>query len=226
MVTDKGYVKLFRKLLEWEWYDDANTFRLFMHCLMKANYQDKVWHGIKVNRGSFLTSRDKLADELKLSVQNIRTAISHLESTGELTNKPTNKNRIVSVCNYESYQVKKDATNQQANQQLTINQPTTNQQLTTTNKEKNIKNDKKEEVYRKFAHLSLSQKEFEGLIEKGITKIEIDDLCDKIENYKKNTNYKSLNLTIQSWYKLGKKRNADESGDRVVDNLRKNGYIK
>jgi hypothetical protein len=112
---------------------------------MKANYQDKVWHGIKVNRGSFLTSRDKLAEELKLSVQNIRTAISHLKSTGELTIKPTNKNRIVSVCNYESYQVKKDATNQQTNQQLTINQPTTNQQLTTTNKEKNIKNDKKED---------------------------------------------------------------------------------
>ena len=78
------------------------------------------------------------------------------------------------------------------------------------NNVKKVNNEKNEEkIYRKFAHLSLSEKEFESLKKKGLTKKQIDDYCDSIENYKKNTNYTSLNLTIQKWCELDKKRNND-----------------
>jgi hypothetical protein len=33
-----GYIKLYRSLLKWEWYDDSNVFRVFMHLLLTANY--------------------------------------------------------------------------------------------------------------------------------------------------------------------------------------------
>ena len=75
--------------------------------------------------------------------------------------------------------------------------------------------DKDKDIYRKFAHLSLSNKEFESLKEKGMTKAQIDDFCNRIENYKKNTSYKSLNLTIQSWYKMDKKRNPEDIDNSV-----------
>lgn len=131
-----AYIKLHRKLTEWEWYTDANTMRLFLHLLFLANWKDTRYKGYDIPRGSLVTGRKKLAEELKLSEQNVRTALSHLELTNEITIKKTNKFTIITVNNYDKYQV----SNQQDNQQLTNNQPTTNQQLTTSEEYKNIKN--------------------------------------------------------------------------------------
>ena len=118
----KGFVKLYRSLLDWEWYQDANTMRVFMHCLLKANYKDKRWQGIVIPKGSFVSSRGKLAQELHLSEQNVRTALNHLKSTGEITIKSTKKYTIYTVNNWDYFQ----EDNQLPNQPLTNNQPTAN----------------------------------------------------------------------------------------------------
>ena len=88
---NEGWILLHRSILNWEWYDDANTIRVFIHVLLKANHTPKKWRGIEVPRGSFLTSHQTLAKELGLSIQNIRTSISKLKSTGTLTGKNMNK---------------------------------------------------------------------------------------------------------------------------------------
>lgn len=102
-------------MIDWEWYRDQNTKALFIHCLLKANWKDGKFEGHDIPRGSFVTGRKKLAQELGLSEQEIRTALKHLISTNELTIKKTNKFSIISIVNYEMYQ----QANQQANQQLT-----------------------------------------------------------------------------------------------------------
>ena len=65
--------------------------------------------------------------------------MERLKSTNELTIKSTNRYSIITICNYDSYQLSEDDNNQQANQPNPNKQPATNQQLTTTKK---LKKDK------------------------------------------------------------------------------------
>ena len=130
---NEKWIKIHNKLLNWEWYTDVNTKAVFIHCILKANWKDCSYQGVEVPRGSFVTGRKKLAKELGLSEQEIRTAIKHLISTNEITIKATNKFTIISIKNYDMYQ----QNNQELNQQSTNNQPTTNQQLPTIEEYKN-----------------------------------------------------------------------------------------
>lgn len=57
------YVKISRKILEWEWYTDINTKVLFLHILLKANWKLGRFQGTDVPRGSFVTSQQNLALE-------------------------------------------------------------------------------------------------------------------------------------------------------------------
>jgi len=101
-----GWVKLHRKLMEWEWYSDANTFRLFVHLLLRASYEANEWRGVTLKSGQVLTGRKQLAKELVLSERQIRTALKNLQTTNEVTIKSTNKYSIISITNWSKYQPK------------------------------------------------------------------------------------------------------------------------
>jgi len=128
---NKGFMQLTRNIDSWGWYRDSNTFRVFFHLLLKANWKESTYMGNKIERGSLVTGRKQLAVELDISEQNVRTALSHLQSTNEITIKSTNKFSIVTICEYDSWVGVENQTNQQDNQQSANNQPTNNQQLTT-----------------------------------------------------------------------------------------------
>lgn len=100
----KGFVKFSREITEWRWYHDHHTFIVFFHLVLTANYKDGDFGKVTVHRGQKATSYESLARETGLSVQNVRTAIVHLKSTGEISVKSCNKFSIITVCNYEEYQ--------------------------------------------------------------------------------------------------------------------------
>ena len=101
---DEGYIKLFRSMTSWEWYQDANTTRVFLHLLLNANWEDSRYRGYEIPRGSVVTGLHSLSESLGISVKSVRTALKHLKSTGEVTIKTTNRFSIVTIANWEKFQ--------------------------------------------------------------------------------------------------------------------------
>lgn len=153
-----GWIKIHRKILDWEWYDDGNVFRLFLHFLLTANTKDNRWHGTEIKRGQLIVTSEDISERLHLTRQQYRTALNKLTSTNEITTKSTNRYTIVTICKYESYQ-RYDDNNQPAEQPT--EQPTNNQQI--TNKQPHYKNNKnirsKEDKEDIFTNVNISEKD-------------------------------------------------------------------
>lgn len=132
------FVKFYKKMLDWEWYDDPNTCRVFMHCLLRANWKPCRWHGIDIEPGQFITSLPSLAEETSLSVMQVRTALNHLISTGEITSKQQAKCRVITVNNWCLYQ----GDNRIDNSLVTGKQQDDNRQVTADKEYKEYKNKK------------------------------------------------------------------------------------
>lgn len=136
-----SYIKIDRKILEWEWWPDINTHRLFSYMLLKANWKDAKFKGELIPRGSFVSSIAALAEGTNLTVNEVRTALKHLKSTNEITSKSCNKYTIFTVNNYNTYQ----DINEQNHNQITNKSQAINKPLTTIEEYKEIKKDRKEQ---------------------------------------------------------------------------------
>lgn len=60
-MANEGFIKLYRKMLEWGWYDDGPTKDVFIHLLLIASYEDKFYRGIPLERGQVVTTVTGLA---------------------------------------------------------------------------------------------------------------------------------------------------------------------
>jgi hypothetical protein len=81
-----------------------------------------------------------------------------------------------------------------------------------------IKEEDKEvdkDIYRSFAHLSISNADIEKLLDKYSIN-EIDEVLDSIENFKGNKKYTSLYLTANKWLSKNKKSNQVEEPKELL----------
>lgn len=133
-----GHILIHRKMLAWEWYDDIYTCRLFLHLLITVNWYDEKWKGILIKRGQRIVSYNTLSQETKLTVRQVRTAIAHLKSTNEITMNMTQsqskKYSVITVLNYDLYQVADKVSDTEIDNQAT-SQRQSSDKVTTQNKE-------------------------------------------------------------------------------------------
>ena len=71
----------------WEWYENTNVFRLFYHCLLHTNLEDKRYCGKEIKAGQFVSSRARISAETGLTVDQVRTALKKLKDTGYISTK-------------------------------------------------------------------------------------------------------------------------------------------
>lgn len=101
-----NWIKLYRKICDWQWYQDAKMVHLFVHLMLKASIMNES--GLS-DSWQLCTSLRILSKETGLSLQNIRTCIGKLQRTGEITFRtlPTHQQSIITICNFDSYQASK-----------------------------------------------------------------------------------------------------------------------
>jgi 23S rRNA A1618 N6-methylase RlmF len=163
----EGWIKIHRKFLDWQWFQNPEAVQLFIYMLLKANHKDGNWQGHEIKKGQFITSAQTISNDTKLSLQVVRTLLKKFELTNEIIVKSTNKFTMLTICKYECYQDESNATNKQ----LTNKQQTTNKQLTTNKNEKKEKNEKEVILdswieYRKSAKKTLTQQSIKSILVK------------------------------------------------------------
>lgn len=146
------YIKLSTEICKWEWFTDGNMLKLWIYLLTNAQqFKETRYQGLVIQRGQVIIGRKKLAKELKMSEQQIRSCINRLKSTNEITTKSTNKYTLITIVKYDKYQTNLTDINQQNNQVLnqraTNKQPTNNQQITTSNKDKREREKESNYIY-------------------------------------------------------------------------------
>lgn len=150
-----GWLKIHRTLLYWEWYTSVEVFKLFMHCLLKANHEPKKWHGIEIKSGQFITSLQNLATESGLSVRQVRTALNKLKSTQEVTHETTASYSIITIKNWDKWQGSDTDYDK-----LATNHRQAIDKLATTTKEGKERKERKEYVGEKISPAHTKNKKF------------------------------------------------------------------
>ena len=143
MEENTGWVKLYRKMLKWRWYDDAVVKSAFIHCILMANITDTEWHQYDIPKGGFITSLPHFSEQCGITVNQTRRALKCLEETGEITKKPQGRNTLIIVNNWDKFQSKENLTTgkPQDDHRITTGSPQDDHRITTTDKEyKNIRN--------------------------------------------------------------------------------------
>lgn len=211
----QGYIKLFRKFTDWEWYNNINVKIVFLHLLLIANHKEKQWQGIKIDKGQVLTSLEHLSKEVGLTVQQTRTALTKLKSTYEITSKSTNKYTLITLVNWGKYQIDKEKITNEITSNITNEQQTNNKRITTNNNdknEKNIKENNKKKSYGEFKNVLLTDEEYAKLDKSNLLSY-IEILSSYIAS--KGKKYKSHYATILSWSRKDKVKEKDDYAEYI-----------
>lgn len=133
---------LHRRLLDNPIVRKPKYCHVWVTLLLKAAHKqsDFIWDNQRqsLRPGQLITGRKKLSQETGIAESTVERILNYLESEHQIGQQKTRKFRIITVKNWEKYQVPKKS-GQQADNKRT----TDGQQMDTFNNVKNTNNDKK-----------------------------------------------------------------------------------
>lgn len=196
-----GWFKTHRELINKPiWHlstPEQKSILITLLCLANHDENEWEWMGekFKVLPGQFITSLDSIrkAAGKGISIQNVRSSLERFRKLEFLTYESTKVGRIITICNWCSYQQDKKQT-QQSNQQ------TGNKEVTSNKNEKNEKN-----------NISVIFEQFR--LEYPGTK---RGLNTELENFLKKNNHESVELLLPALNKeKSYKEKLSQSGQFV-----------
>lgn len=133
----RGFVKLWRKSLDSPVWKNADLWRFWSWCLLKATHTPFAelvgYQCVPLEPGQFVFGRKLAARETGLSERTIRTCVVTLSKLQNVTIETTNKFSVLTIVNWELFQ---DAG------QLATNKRPASDQLATTYKNKSTEEQK------------------------------------------------------------------------------------
>lgn len=100
----EGWIKLHRKMREWQHYQNPSARMVFEDLLFDANSSAMFWHGHEVKRGETMISISSLECNTGLSRKTIIKVLKLLEKTGEIKRVKYAGAIKTIVCNFDNYQ--------------------------------------------------------------------------------------------------------------------------
>jgi hypothetical protein len=209
-----GYIKLARCLLEKAILQNPKLLQTWVWCLLKATHKEhEEMIGLKkviLTPGQFVTGRYKGSSELKMNPSTFWKNLLWLQNNQSLDIKSNNKFSVVTVINWELYQIELFKSDSKNDTKIT-----TKEQQNNTNKNvKNVKNEKKviKNTYSEF--VKMTEAEYERLI-KEFGQAATDRMIEILDNYKgaNNKKYADDNRAIRNWVV---KRYQEEQGQQKL----------
>lgn len=150
MADNNGWIKLHRKLLDNPVVmKDADHLAVWVYLLLNASHAEYpvLFGGKKIvlQPGQLITGRKSISEKTKVNESKVTRILKMLEIEHQIEQQTSNKNRLVTIENWDLYQTGEQQTEQQVNN----NRTTTEQQLNTNKNVKKVKKVKecKEIIY-------------------------------------------------------------------------------
>lgn len=125
---ENGWICIHRKLLDDPMMSNTKYLALWVTLLLKANHKETkiILNGktVILKKGQFITGRIALSKSTKIPQTTIERILDWLEENEKIGQQKTTKNRIITILNWEKYQI-------------LDNKRTTNGQQTDTNNNDN-----------------------------------------------------------------------------------------
>lgn len=214
----EGYIKLHRKMLENPIIcKDGDTMAIWVYLLMNATYKpyDVLFKGkrITLQPGQLLTGIKSISSRLGISTSKVQRTLNLFESEKQLINNTSNKNRLITILNWDKYQA--------SDNQMINNRYSSDNQLITNNNIKNIKEDKEDSVIvqKKFIEI-VGSTNLTSLQEclSYLEDLKAEDIIRALEKSKGKTNrWNYAKAILNSWVKNGVE--AEDNLDNLIDKV-------
>ncbi|UCE05174.1 MAG: hypothetical protein JSW07_16360 [bacterium] len=127
MDSRKGYIKLWRKLLDSKIFQNEGLLKVAIWCLLKANHKE-TWVPVKTGRGEkqvlvkpgqFIFGRHTAARELNMSPSSTRNRLQLLRNARFMDTQMDTHYSIITIINWDTYQADEEKKDRQEDNQRT-----------------------------------------------------------------------------------------------------------